>query len=1087
MAAIGDESRFYDDPIRQVLERARQGKQFEFYRLNESSDVKSNAALHKAPDETAQVAPFGELVDAALELDSITRGGVRNAVERSEFPDDPAYVPPSADSPAFKPLADDVPAEHWPRLARARSAAHAEFIKQNILSELDAAEKLEKAGWGGTALRIGTSILDPVSLSAILLTGGSSLIVNGSRAARAARLAAAGGAENLALESALLSTRETKDADDLYVALIGGIMAGGAIGSILPAAARADLYKAGKELTAGGEPNVSHAAAGIGDTINAGARTVDDLSDSADHSVGAAQATVGERPLGDISKEVLTAAPPKLTGVEAGVRYDWYAKLMKSDNEYARYGAEKLVLDRVGRKGGSQDHTAEEFRRLVTRTELTKFAQPAYRAAQEALAGVPMMQRTAAEDSFYKEVTMRALREQFDDTPHGRAAAGMADAIEGAARHAKEHGVPGFDTLELRRGYVPHIPSGTKITAALTRFGSEQLEKLLANAFVRKSGVELKYAQRVARGYLKGVLDRHAGVQGDFFITVADDELIGKLMRQAGVADDEVDEALRQLKKFGEHDESKTGKPARAKRRLDFDETYAAKLKDGAGESAEFSVMELFETDARFLTQTYVSSVAGHAAMARAGFRSQSDWNTFVREMQRREHDVLGDSRGSRIDDEVRLLQKTREYILGRPLVDYSSAANAAIFAARDWAFVAQSGSFWAAQGSELMTVLTTGGLRMTLKAVPELKAMFSRAADGTLDSAAAREMESVLAPGVDALLDSTLGRFSVGLEEGAVNAADRLKRTYGARHALKKAAGYANLLTPLTAAMQRLDAVFLSQRLLNELMDRGGKGFSPMRLQNMGLPPAMQERVAAQLKKHVKFEPSAEAGRDIPRLNAEAWTDIDARNAFALSLQRELDRQVLVPYLGGSIPFTRTSEAGKAIAQFQTFSLQAHTAVLLHGIKNMDAERFTAWMLGTGMAATLYVARTHLESLGKKDRRKFLRERLSEKEIATAAFRMSGFSALMPTVYDTVAQALPGVEPAFSHARTSGLGSGLGDPRNYPAGSVALSAVDLLGVFNDGQFTQNEARAAARIFMPARVLGVQQGLEALINQVPEK
>lgn len=1226
--------------ILDALKRAEQEPQFEMYRLGAESPeqrFERQQAEKDIPDPT-----LGETVKAAVTADSIVNVGVRETIGRLTIETDPEYVPPDPDSSEFAAMVEGVPEQYWPRLASARSAQHAQYIKQNILEELDAMDTLSRAGWGGVAARVGMAVLDPPALALALATGGASLVASGGRAARAAKLAAAAGAENVTLEASLLGLRETKDEDDLYYALIGGVVAGGTLGAILPKSDRVKLYEAGKKARDGeqlsdkvivdaitdqsgievyhGSPfefdrfDVTHIGRGEGaqafghglyfaespgvagyyaksagntqpgnvyrvklnvdpddlldwdkplsqqsekvkaalakggidvqgrlmdngadlyrslvnyegyrlkekgfsadqqgaseflrslgipgiryldqgsrdskqgtrnfvvfdDTL---VRIVDKNGVPIDRSVGAQQATRGVDDLGEPSKEVLSNAPPKLSGVEAKLRYDWHAQLMKSDNPYARYAANKLVADPVGQRGVAQEPAAEEFRRMLTRSALAKFARPAYRAAQEALQGVPLGKRQAAEDEFYKEVTQRVIREQFDDTPAGRAAAGMADAIEATAQAAKRFGVPGFDTLELRRGYVPHIPSGSKLQAALDRFGSEQVERTLAEAFARASGVEAKYARRIAKGYITGVRNRHAGVHSDFYLTVADHEMVADLLRKAGIDDDEIAETVQQLKVFGEKDTSKAGKPARAKRRLAIDETYVAKLKDQSGEAVPFSVMELFETDARFLTQLYASTVGGHAAMARAGFKGQKEWDAFIREMQQHEANALGGKRGSRIDDEVRLLQQTRDYLLGRPLIDYSNTANAAIFAARDWAFIAQSGSFWAAQGSELMAVMTSGGLRMTLDAVPQMKSLFTRAADGTLDNTVAREIESLLAPGVDALLDSVLGRFSVGVEEGAVTVADKLQRTYGVRHNLKRLAGYANLLTPLTTGMQRVEATFVAQRVLNELMGLGGKGFSEMRLRTLGLTPEMEKRVAAQLKQHVKFD-----AHGIPRLNAESWTDLDARDAFALAVQRETDRTVLSPTLGASIPFTRTNEAGKALTQFMTFAIQAHTRLLLHGIKHADAERFTMWLLGTGMAAMLYVARTHIESVGKKDRRKFLRERLAMDEIAKAAFARSGFSALIPTLYDTAAQVTP-AGPAFSNARTSGLGSGL-HLKNVPAGAVAVSVLDLASSLKDGQFTQSEWRNAQRMLPFARVMGIQQGLEILGRELPER
>lgn len=1053
--------------IMDALKRAEQEPQFRFYKYGAESPEQRFA---RQQEEKSQPDPtFGETVGAAVTADSIVNTGVRETIGRLALETDPEYVPPDPDSSEFAAMTDGVPEQYWSRLANARSARHAQYIKQNIVEELDAMDTLSRAGWGGTSARIATAVLDPPALALALATGGASVIASGGRAARAAKLAATAGAENLAIEASLLGLRETKDENDLYYALVGGVAAGGALGAILPKSARIKLYEAGKRARDGEQLSDK-------EIIDAIDEQSDLLVDDGGRSVGAQEATRGVDALGEESKDILANAPPKLTGVEAKLRWGWWAQLAKSDSPHARYAADKLLLNAVGSRGVAQKHTAEEFRTMLVDSALGNFERPAYRASQEALRGVPLGKRRAAEDAFYNEVTLRALREQFDDTPAGRAAAGMADAIKTTFDAAKRFGVPGFDTLEYRRGYVPHIPSGSKLDAKLQQFGSDQVERAFAESFAKESGVDLKYARRVVKGYITGVRNRHAGVHSDFYVALADHEMIADLMRKAGVGEDDIADTVKQLKVFGEKDTSKAGKPARAKRRLDFDETYRTKLTDQAGNKVDFSVMDIFETDSRFLTQLYVSTVGGHAAMARAGFKGQKEWDAFITEMQQ-----SGRS-GTRVHYETKLLQRARDYILGRPLIDYSSGANAAIFAARDWAFVAQSGAFWAAQGSELATVLTANGLRTVTHGVPGMKGMFTRAADGTLDSAFAREMESLTGIGLNALHDSVLGRFSVGVDEGAVTVADRLQKTYGWRHTLKKAAGYANALTPLTIGMQRSQAAIAAQRVLNELMERGGKGFNEIRLRAMGLPPDMEKKVAAQLKKHVTFD-----AHDIPRLNAEEWTDLDARDAFALAIQRETNRNVLKPSLGASLPFTKTGEAGKLVTQFQTFALQAHEALLLHGVKHMDAERIATWLFGTGMAAMFYVARTHLESVGKKDRRKFLRERLAADAIAKAAFARAGFSAMIPAMYDTAAHALPGLDPVFSHARTSGLGTSLGSANSYPAGAVAVSAFNLMSSLDDGQFTQSEWRNAQRMLPFARVMGIQQGLEILGSGLPAR
>lgn len=87
------------DAIQVALDRARSGTNFEFYRLNSETDAQRAARLDAERDPPS--APLGEQVGAALKLESFTYGIVRNFVENAEFPDDPDYVPLSADSPSI--------------------------------------------------------------------------------------------------------------------------------------------------------------------------------------------------------------------------------------------------------------------------------------------------------------------------------------------------------------------------------------------------------------------------------------------------------------------------------------------------------------------------------------------------------------------------------------------------------------------------------------------------------------------------------------------------------------------------------------------------------------------------------------------------------------------------------------------------------------------------------------------------------------------------------------------------------------------------------------------------------------------------
>lgn len=1066
------------DAIEAALERARNGASFEFYRLAAEPDAERAKRLdaERAEPEAA----FSERLGAAIELESHTRGLTRAVVENNEFPTDHAYTPPGPDTPEFEQLAEGVPAAYWPPLANARSRAHAEFIKSSIRDEVDAMDKLARAGWQGTALRIGMAVLDPVSLSAILLTGGASFLMNGSRIARAGKLAAVAGAENVALEATLLGTRETKDVEDLYVALIGGVVAGGALGSILPAAKGAatagdlkKMYEIGKRLTDGEAANTK-----VADSI------AKDLDESL--SVGAAQASRGVRELltDQPSAEILNA--PKLTGVEAKLRRGWFAELAKSDNPFVRYLGRKLLQDPVGTRGVAQEAAAEEFASVLKRRAMTHFWREANPGLGDYLRGVPRGERVETTNRFFEDVT-EALRTQNFEGPAGRAAKGMMQAIRDVAEEAKRLGVKGFEDLDLDEGYVTRMWSNQKIERLLADrgFGSEQIERLVATAFSRGADVSEKIALRVARGIIHNVRIRGAGAITDFRIAVADRDTLASMMRAAGVGEDEIAEVTAALKGFGEKDTTKAGKIARAKRRLDLDESTVLKLKDRDGKLVPVGITDLFENDARLLTQMYVNSVGGHAAMARAGVPSPGDWEKIIRNARLYAQDRLG-ADSEVVNREIQKLEMSYAGLTGRPLIDYTDPKAALGLTARDWAYIAQSGWFGVAQASELMAVLTTGGFRLIAESVPALKGMFKRARDGQLTDDFAAEAEDIWSPGTEALLHSTVSRFEGSYDEALIprGTSSILDRTERVRHGLRKVAGYASGMTPINIFMQRLGLRYVAQRVVNTAFGRG-RGFSETRLRAMGLDEGMQKRVFEQIKTHVAMQ--RVGNREVPRLDIASWTDLDARDAFVLGVQREQGRSVLVPIMGAQVPWVAHSETGKVLTQFLTFAIQAHERILLHGVKHMDAERFVAWSLGTALAGMAYVGRTHIESIGRKDRKKFLRERLSTERIAAAAFNMSGFSALLPPVIDTALWALPGADPVFTHARTSGLGTNLLDFTNYPAGAMAGGVLNAVGVMSDGQFTASEGRQIARLVPFARAFGFQQAINALVSELPER
>jgi hypothetical protein len=136
----------------------------------------------------------------------------------------------------------------------------------------------------------------------------------------------------------------------------------------------------------------------------------------------------------------------------------------------------------------------------------------------------------------------------------------------------------------------------------------------------------------------------------------------------------------------------------------------------------------------------------------------------------------------------------------------------------------------------------------------------------------------------------------------------------------------------------------------------------------------------------------------------------------------------------------------------------------------------FMASMLATSLA---YTIQTSINFAGDKEK---LDERLTIDRIALAGFQRTGFSSLIPTLYDTAAS-FTGYAPAFAHGRSSGQVSSafMGNPTVdlvvSKMGGTAKNFAQMVTT-NDHQWTQKDVSNAMSMVLP-NVFGVRN----LINQ----
>lgn len=160
-------------------------------------------------------------------------------IRGSNFAPDPTWKG-LADPDTMAELSNGLADDFVPMLSSAVSLEHAVELKRQALGLQESRERLASLGWGGTALRVGAAILDPVGIAAGVASGG---VGWGTRLTRVQRLVRAGlvnaGAET-AMEGYFATQDPQRDAGDVMLAAGGGfVMAGGLAAAFGPRAARA--------------------------------------------------------------------------------------------------------------------------------------------------------------------------------------------------------------------------------------------------------------------------------------------------------------------------------------------------------------------------------------------------------------------------------------------------------------------------------------------------------------------------------------------------------------------------------------------------------------------------------------------------------------------------------------------------------------------------------------------------------------------------------------------------------------------------------------------------------------------------------
>lgn len=696
-------------------------------------------------------------------------------------------------------------------------------------------------------------------------------------------------------------------------------------------------------------------------------------------------------------------------------------------------------------------------------------------------------------EEFNARVTRAVRRGGTDPDPVvQKAAAEAAEWTREVFETAQRMGVKGFDKFTHRDSYITRLWQADRIDAAVDRFGEAEVLRLLAQAVLaRTPNLTPKQATTLAKAIIRNggkVFDRSDVQRARLFAEDQSDTLAAVLKEvEPSLTDAQVEEIVYQVKPR----DPESGTISRARRRIDLDETHRTTLTDQSGQVIDFGVEDLLENNLEVLQTLYARQVYGAAAMTevfRVAKKAPDEViDTIPQLLSRLEADLreFGETLPNgklkpRAEHHLRNVEVMAKIAADIPLQENTQVRQALRIVRNLNTFRLMSNvGTGILNFLEVSEAVARAGARSVMRIVPELPQLFSRARSGHLSNEFLREVEwfvqgservarRVLPRAADDIGPIGLGRF----EEASARAA--------------RFATDASLISWSQLAAQRITSLLIRERW-TDLAFRGVK-LSQKQLAEVGLTEPMADRIAGQLRTHATTE-NGVTGIQVRRTNMERWDDTEAASFFRAAMSKESRRLVLV---NNPAAYARwmTTDMGKLISQFRTFTFGSWRNKLLFGVHQHSFETFLTLGVTTAASALGYVARTYIDSIGHPERRRFLRERLAEDRIITAAVARTSWSSFVPGAIDTIVSYFGGRKPIFQHGRTTGLSTGLvsGVPTLDWMNSAARAIGAAQAPFtSDYEFSRADVRNIRDALWVPNVVGLRNLIDQFARTLPSK
>lgn len=934
------------------------------------------------------------------------------------------------DDPNFDPfnepgLYDNIPDEYHKELGSTGSAIEAWAKRGRIEQILQDRQKLEMAGFSGTAASLAASVIDadalliPVSGGTYLGTKASTTLAK--MGVKQGRLRGAVTGVGAGLEAGAITGGvgaafgTATDATDVTSMMLGGMAFGGTIGAVIgkgPTSAYDQMYKAKAvhdeyiQAKARGFTPAGTMMSEAGSLSAGKVRMVDtpELRPSSKPWFDRAADDTNAINAMNILKGKMDSESTNidnLVGRAAQKVQNWTDRspLKSLYSEVAHLGVigNKLAYDTLYHPGGIIDGSvpAAGYDAMYTQ-ELSIPIQNYHNYAMEYMGkstdgrwnrAKNMFTSRDAYNDFNRQVLLE-LETRYHDGGKGldnvhESVKKLADdmdemhkkAIDIQKGRSGEAAVKGSEDLEHRPGYFSRRWSGEQ----MAKFKEKDLVTALRESYLKLlpegSIVDIKTLDSIVKSIVTRSKALDEGIDTNLVGLLRDGgkEFLRDTLKNNSLSDKQIQSIIDAFTGSA----AERAKPGFLKKRIELD--LRVKIP-----GTDKMLLDLLEPDLYKGMHYYTRKVSGTSALARKGYQLAD--KTEIIESIKDEMSANG-FKGD-YDKANDILETTFSYF-GAGAV--GEGVDPLLLSTMRLTRQSLLGSLGLTQMTELGNVILMSGVEATMKQMPkEMKAIFTGKKTPLVqelhDAFIFMDKDHILHD--DQLALDITGKSTVLQNQYADSA-------YKAIAFGDKIAGHTSLFYQAMTFSQRLAMSSINHKLYKLL----GKGEldanTSRRLLDVGLDDTMTEMLQDYINKGVITKVDGEV-----TMNFNKWNPDDLQD-YKLAMHQFVNRAVQ-KNLPGEVPYWATKQLGRFMTQLRMFPIQAFQKQFLRNMRHADSTTAKALLFNLGMAAIVYSVSQIIKGRG---------DRLTTEKIAKGAINYAPTTGWLPMVSDPLVEimGLPG------------------------------------------------------------------------------